>query len=209
MLLNQEKIRSSSFQNLRFSKLAKHWVGLLGVYRRRLISVTLILSALLISGCSSLQVAYSLAEGTLQERAKSYLNLSPEQQVRLEGQAGDLIRWHRKTLLPKYAAFLIAQANIANAGGWSRQQMSGAIQEIRSLMDETIEGASHFIAAVLIDQTTLNKTSYIKARMTENLIKRRLFVRKNNFFQTSALFLVINMKIHLFRSPALTSVLRK
>ena len=99
----------------------------------------------------------------------------------MQKQSAAMINWHRKTMLPKYAAFLHNQANIANDGGWSRQKIETTVKVIRSLLDETVEGASHFIAAVLIEQMTEEKISYLNARMAENLIKRREKNTPQNF----------------------------
>ena len=147
--------------------------NLLGLLKRLLLSASLVMIALPVTGCSGLKVAYSLAEGIVQERAKAYLDLSSEQNTRLVEQSSALINWHRESMLPKYAAFFLAQADIAEDFGWSRREVSNAIGTIRLLIDETVKGASGFLAAVLIEQTTPEKISYFAARMDENLIASR------------------------------------
>ena len=112
---------------MRENKKIKERLGLVGFSRRVFLSASLALSALLVSGCSSVQVVYFFTEGIVQERAKFYLDLSSEEEVLLAEESAALIKWHRKTMLPKYAAFLRAQANMAKDGGWSRRQMAESV----------------------------------------------------------------------------------
>lgn len=132
-----------------------------------------LIGALLLSGCSSFQIAYTFADTMLEARAEDYLDLSPEQEVELETQTAALIAWHRKTMLPKYAAFFNVQADVAEAGGWTRRQLNEAFGEFRALLDETVEGAAPFVAQVLAGQTTPEKLDYLEARMAENLAEHR------------------------------------
>ena len=130
-------------------------------------------AALLLPGCSTLQIAYNFAGDMLESRAEDYLDLSPEQEAELEKQSAALIQWHRKAMLPKYAAFFTAQAEIAEAGGWSREQMKDTVAGFRALMDETVAGAAPFVAEVLAGHTTPEKLAYLEARMAENTAERR------------------------------------
>jgi hypothetical protein len=131
------------------------------------------LAALLLSGCSSLKIAYSFADSVLEGRAEDYLDLSAEQETDLKRQTAALIAWHRKTMLPKYAVFFRAQADIAEAGGWSRDQLSAAFTRFRALVDETVEGAAPFVAEVLAGHTTPEKLKYLEARMAEYIAEHR------------------------------------
>jgi len=128
---------------------------------------------LMVSGCSRLEIAYAFAEDMLESRAETYLELSPEQEVRLEAQSVALVAWHRKVMLPKYAAFFSAQADVAEAGGWTRAEFKRAFAEFRDLIDETVEGASPFIASVLVDHTAPKNIVYLETRMAENNAERR------------------------------------
>lgn len=135
--------------------------------------VGLFMTAVLLSGCGSLELAYAFAEDMLESRAKNYLDLSPEEETRLELQSAALVAWHRRTMLPRYAAFFRAQADIAEAGGWTRAQFASAFAGFRGLVDETVKGASPFVAAVLADQTTPDKLTHLKLRMAEVNAERR------------------------------------
>lgn len=128
---------------------------------------------LMLSGCSSLQVMYTLGGNMLESRADTYLDLSAEQKLAVAAQAEALIAWHRRDMLPKYAAFLRQQADIAEAGGWTRPQMAAAFAAVRGLLDETVDGAAPFIAAVLVEHTAPEKHAHLAARMAEHAAERR------------------------------------
>ena len=132
-----------------------------------------IVGLLALSGCSTLKLAYSFADNMVEEQAETYLDLSAEQEERLTQQAAALIAWHRSDMLPKYALFFRAQAEIAEAGGWTRKQLRTAIGQFQTLMEQTVAGASPFIAEVISEHTGLQKLAHLEARMADNLAKRR------------------------------------
>ena len=132
-----------------------------------------LVGAVLLSGCSTLQIAYTFAEDMLESRAEDYLDLSAEQEAELADHSAALIAWHRKTMLPTYAAFFNAQADIAEAGGWTRAQLAAAFTTFRALIDGTVRGAAPFVAKVLIGHTTPGKLAHLEARMAENNAERR------------------------------------
>ncbi len=136
-------------------------------------ALTAILVLAVLSGCGGLQFAYSFADEMVEGRADAYLDLDDAQEERLEEQTAALIAWHRQKMLPKYAAFFRTAADIAEAGGWTRPQLSAAFKTFRRLIDETVEGASPFIATVLMDHRTDEKIAFLEARLTENLAERR------------------------------------
>jgi len=134
--------------------------------------VAALLALSVLAGCSTLRIAYTFAEDSLESRAEDYLDLSPEQEAQVEAQASELIAWHRREMLPKYAAYLSAQADRAENGGWTRAQFAEAFAGFRALVDETVAGASPFVATVLTDHTTPGKVVYIEARIAERNAER-------------------------------------
>ena len=127
----------------------------------------------LLAGCSSFEIAYSFADDALEARAEKYLDMNAEEEAAMEAEAQALMAWHRKVMLPKYAAFFRHEAKIAEAGGWTRPQWASAFARFRTLVDETTEGAAPFIARVLAAHTTPGKIAHIEARMAENRAERR------------------------------------
>ncbi len=66
--------------------------------------------ALVLTGCSSLQLAYNYAPGLIAYRMNSYLNLDEKQQALLDQELASFAAWHERTL-PLYTAELNQWAN--------------------------------------------------------------------------------------------------
>jgi hypothetical protein len=68
-------------------------------------------------------------------------------------------------MLPRYAAFLSAQADLAEQGPPDRAAVAAAVAELRRLLDETVAGMAPYTADVLVNHTTPDKVRYLKERM--------------------------------------------
>lgn len=146
--------------------------GLFVVSRVAAQGVCALLAVWVLSGCSALQIAYTFAEDMLESHAEEYLDLSTEQEAHLERQSAALVAWHRRAMLPKYAAFFTEQADIAASGGWTGPQLAASFARFRVLLDETVEGASPFVAAILAGHTAPKKTAYLAKRIAEKNAER-------------------------------------
>lgn len=125
-----------------------------------------------LSGCSSLQVAYSFADDVLEGRAADMLDLDREERAGLARQTEAMIDWHRAEMLPRYARFLNQQADMAEAGGWTPLELSRSFEAFRALADQTVEGAAPFVAEILIEHTAPEKLQYLEDRMADYLEER-------------------------------------
>lgn len=132
-----------------------------------------IVCGLFLAGCGAFKFGYSFADTMLKNRAGDYLTLTSDEQSDLDTRADALIAWHRTAMLPKYAAFLASQAEIAASGGWTRLELADSFRRFRTLVDETIEGASPFIADVLVGHSSNDKLAHLETRMREKLAERR------------------------------------
>lgn len=68
--------------------------------------VFLLLTALLLHGCSAMRLGYGNADSLARWWIDQYLDLSPEQDVLSRERLARLFAWHRKTQLPDYVALL-------------------------------------------------------------------------------------------------------
>ncbi len=147
--------------------------------RRRQITRTfrrtlpLVLMLAFLAGCSSFKIAYTFADDLLEGRAEDYLDLSSEDEAHLQEQSARMIAWHKAEMLPKYAVFFEAQADIAEANAWTREGIAETFATFRALMDETLQGAAPFVADVLIRHTAPERVEYLEARMAENTAELR------------------------------------
>lgn len=126
-----------------------------------------------VAACSGLKIAYGFAETVVRDRVEDYLDIDEREAPALEKEITALVSWHRNQMLPKYAAFFEAQANISENDGWTRAKSNAAVAEFRKLIRETSKGAAPFIARVLVNHTSEDKVNYIAARVKENIAERR------------------------------------
>ncbi|MDP1613467.1 MAG: DUF6279 family lipoprotein [Sulfuritalea sp.] len=68
--------------------------------------LTLLLVALLLTGCSAVRLGYGNADSLTRWWMDQYLDLSPEQELLTRERLGRFLDWHRKTQLPDYAKLL-------------------------------------------------------------------------------------------------------
>ena len=76
---------------------------------RLLKSGVIVATSLILTACSSLQLAYNYAPGLIAYRANTYLNLDETQQALLDQELATFAAWHDETL-PRYTATLNAWA---------------------------------------------------------------------------------------------------
>lgn len=73
---------------------------------RRLVSILLLASFSLLTGCSAVRVVYNQADTVLAWMAHDYFDLDPAQKHEFNKRIDTLLAWHRQEQLPDYARFL-------------------------------------------------------------------------------------------------------
>lgn len=141
--------------------------------RRGLRVLTLLFSVLLLSGCSGLSFVYGLAENAIAGEAEFHLDLDEEEAARVEAAIDDLLDWHSRVMLPRYANYLGQQAQIIDRSALTEEQVAASVTELRVILGELVTGAAPFTASVLVDHTSPRKVSHLQARMAERLEERR------------------------------------
>ncbi len=61
---------------------------------------------LLLAACSTVKLLYDRLDWLLPRYLGNYVNLNSEQRAQLDANLAELLRWHRQTQLPRYAAWL-------------------------------------------------------------------------------------------------------
>ena len=133
----------------------------------------LLLVALALTGCSQFKVLYAFGGEAIRGEAEFFLDLTEAEEAALAENVDVLVRWHRMEMLPKYAAFLSMTADRVENGSLHTPDVKETIIRMRSLLKETVEGASPIVAGVLADHTTPQKVAHLSERMRERLAERR------------------------------------
>lgn len=127
-----------------------------------------------LSACSSVKLAYGLADNALESRAERYLDLDTAGERHVEEEVARLIAWHRSAMLPRYAAFMRRQAAVTDNGPWRPGDVAAAFAEFRLLLDDTVAGAAPYIAGVLVRHTAPGKVDHLEAQMAAYIGEERL-----------------------------------
>jgi len=97
---------------------------------RRFAPTILVLSVLLLSGCSTIKLAYNQADTLAAWMANDYFDLEPAQRDALRPVIDRFHAWHRKDQLPEYAALMEVAAQRFGTG-ISRADVAWAVDSIK------------------------------------------------------------------------------
>lgn len=128
---------------------------------------------LLATGCSRLSLVHSFAESALVDAAEDHLDLDDEGRALVDREVEALLAWHDAEMLPRYARFMSAQADLLEGGAVDRETVADAVKTLRRMLDTLVQGAAPQVAKVLADHTEPDKLRYLETRMTERLEGRR------------------------------------
>jgi hypothetical protein len=145
-------------------------------------SAALIIAALLLGSCSTMQFSYNNADVWLRWTADSYFDLQSAQEVELRQRVASFHDWHRARELPVYAE-LMQSAATRLGDGLSEQDISWAIENLRTryqaLMAQAIvEGAPMLVRlspeqlAHLEDKLAHDNRKYSKEFLPDSQEKR-------------------------------------
>jgi hypothetical protein len=109
---------------------------------------------LVLSGCSSLQVAYNYAPNYLAYRLNSYFSLDDSQKVALDQELATFIAWHAETVLPDYTRTLEAwQARVEDTAPFTATEVLAIQQQIQQSLEELGRRAASQLAGTLVTLT--------------------------------------------------------
>ena len=128
---------------------------------------------LVISGCSHLSFIYSFAESALKEETAFFLHLDDDEERLVYRKIDELLAWHRAEMLPRYAFFMNAQADLVAGDNIDGTAVVRAVRIMRALLDDLVQGAAPYVAEVLVNHTSQEKLSHLDVRMAERLEERR------------------------------------
>jgi len=132
-----------------------------------------VIFALAVSGCSQFKLLYSFSGEAIESEASYFLDLDDAEQTALEAKTDELVDWHRVQMLPQYADFLRRTADAAEAGPLDEPPVRQTVSNLRQLLRATVEGASPFIADILVKHTHPKKLEHLRGRMKERNAERR------------------------------------
>lgn len=109
---------------------------------------------LVLSGCSSLQVAYNYAPNYLAYRLNGYFSLDDAQKVALDQELEKFMAWHAETALPDYMRTLEDwQLRVEDTAPFTATEVLAIQQQIEQALDVVGQRAASQLASTLVTLT--------------------------------------------------------
>ena len=109
---------------------------------------------LVLSGCSSLQIAYNYAPSYLAYRLNGYFSLDDAQKVALDQELGTFISWHAETALPDYTRTLAAwQVRVEDTAPFTATEVLAIQKQVEQALEVLGQRAALQLAGTLVTLT--------------------------------------------------------
>ncbi len=130
--------------------LGRHWFAsrLIVAASRFVKRLGVLFLVCVVSGCSSLQIAYNYAPNYLSYRLNGYLGLDDAQKLALDQELVQFIQWHSEMALPSYSAALEAwRGRVDEAAPFT----AGEVLKIQEQVEQALEVLGQRAAKQLAD----------------------------------------------------------
>ena len=104
----------------------------------------------LLTACSSTRLIYTFVDKFIEDEIAYFLNLNEEEEALLDKELSKMIAWHRKSMLPRYAAYLNDIADNLEDGRYNTSYITNVLEDGRSLIEETVIGLTPYASKFLI-----------------------------------------------------------
>ncbi len=124
-----------------------------------------LLTGLLLAGCSAMQLTYNQADMLLGWRADNYFDFDPQQKHEFQLRINRLLAWHRREQLPDYAQFVYAAADRAG-DGLTRDDIlwmvDGFKKRYKVIVDRGIIDAAELLTSLSTEQLRTLPKQWVK-----------------------------------------------
>ena len=138
-----------------------------------------------ISACSSTRLIYTLAKEFIQDEITYFFNLNDEDRVLMNQKVSEMIAWHRKSMLPTYAAYLTNIADKIKAGQFSYTEINKITTNGGFLIEKTVNGLTPFASKFLIQHQEVKSIEFMELKMMKRQQERinELSIPEDDLFE--------------------------
>ena len=123
----------------------------------------------LLTNCSSTRFIYTFIDEFIKDEITYFLDLDEEKKVLLNQQVSEMVNWHRKYILPKYANYLSNMADKLEANKYGPFDIKELLEDGKYLIEETVTGLTPYASKFLIKNQNFESIKFMEKRM----LKRR------------------------------------
>ncbi|MEI8400941.1 MAG: DUF6279 family lipoprotein [Alcaligenaceae bacterium] len=138
------------------TNLGRQWFALprVGVTPRFVQALGALLFVLVLSGCSSLQVAYNYAPNYLSYRLNGYLNLNDAQKLALDQEFVQFMQWHSEMALPSYTRALETwRARVDDPAPFTATEVLEIQEQVEQALETLGQRAAQQLAGLMVTLT--------------------------------------------------------
>ena len=125
----------------------------------------LVAMTLLMTACSSTRFLYTFIDEFIQDEVTYFLDLNEKEKLLLSQQVTEMVNWHRTSMLPKYAAYLINAADKIEKKEYESADISKLLENARFLIEQTISGLTPYASKFLMNYLTNEDIEFMEKRM--------------------------------------------
>ena len=137
------------------------------IFLRRYIYKTaiLVVITILLTACSSTRFIYSFIDDFIQDEITYFLDLNEKEELLLSQQVSEMVNWHRTSMLPRYATYLINVADKIEKKEYESADINKLLENARFLIEQTISGLIPYASKFLINCLTNEDIEFMEKRM--------------------------------------------
>tara|TARA_B100000925_G_scaffold28863_1_gene19241 strand:- start:1 stop:870 length:870 start_codon:yes stop_codon:yes gene_type:complete len=125
----------------------------------------LVVMTILLTACSSTRFIYTFIDEFIKDEITYFLDLNEKEKLLLSQQVTEMVNWHRTSMLPRYAAYLINAADKIEKKEYESADISKLLENARFLIEQTISGLTPYASKFLINYLTNEDIEFMEKRM--------------------------------------------
>ena len=137
------------------------------IFLRRYIYTTaiLVVMSILLTACSSTRFIYTFIDEFIQDEITYFIDLNEKEELLLSQQVTEMVNWHRSSMLPRYASYLINVADKIEKKEYESADISKLLENARFLIEQTITGLTPYASKFLVNYLTIEDIEFMEKRM--------------------------------------------
>ena len=120
---------------------------------------------ILLTACSSTRFIYTFIDEFIKDEITYFLDLNEKEKLLLSQQVTEMVNWHRTSMLPRYAAYLINAADKIEKKEYESADISKLLENARFLIEQTISGLTPYASKFLMNYLTNEDIEFMAKRM--------------------------------------------
>ena len=125
----------------------------------------LVVMTILLTACSSTRFIYTFIDEFIKDEITYFLDLNEKEKLLLSQQVTEMVNWHRTSMLPRYAAYLINAADKIEKKEYESADISKLLENARFLIEQTISGLTPYASKFLMNYLTNEDIEFMEKRM--------------------------------------------